>query len=303
LFLVWEEGKAIYIFYADVFLVQSCLMNAGILLVARELLGCSAKGGEHVGSRGAAHFSSKRNCGHFLGRLAAVSIAAGTLQLLTLCATGSYTAYLAVSLLLVIPGMVRGMFGRARLPVFLRRSLLCGLVAALLGGAVSAAENLFRLRQIPVWILILSVFMGKEGVRMFRNQMKKQQMLCTVVLSHRGKELGCTALWDTGNRLRETGTNRPVHIISREVYRGLRITAEDYAGLAGYCTLGEEDGILPLYEIDGLRVIPDKISQKPEQGKAAASEFTKAVVACAGERLLAQKPYQVILNVEGAGTQ
>jgi hypothetical protein len=75
------------------------------------------------------------------------------------------------------------------------------------------------------------------------------------------------------------------------VFRKLEISANDYVGLAGYCSLGKEEGILPLYEIDGISA----------DGNAAFERPGKAVVACAGARLLAQKTYQVILNVEGAG--
>jgi hypothetical protein len=288
-----RRESGIYIFYADVFLVQNCLMNAGILLVLREIAGVPVK------VRRKERFWG---FGRFAGRLAAVSITAGLLQLLVLCITGSYFLYLAVSFVIVIPQMVYAVLGRTRIPVFIKRVLLGYLVAVLLGGFVGALENLCHLQQIPVWISMLSIFALKEGVLMLRNQRKKQEALCTVILRHRGQEMRCTALWDTGNRLKESGTNRPVHIISRAVYRGLSITAEDYAGLTGYCTLGEEDGILPLYEIDALLILQS--GQKTEQVKrqGATLKNTKAVVACAGEHLLAQKPYQVILNVEGAGT-
>jgi hypothetical protein len=276
-------------------------MNAGILLVLREISGSPVKVRRKEWFWG---------FGRFAGRLAAVSIFAGLLQLLVLCITGSYFMYLAVSFVIVIPQMVYAVLGRTRMPVFIKRVLLGYLVAVLLGGFVGALENLCHLQQIPVWISVLSVFVVKEGVLMLRNQLKKQEALCTVILRHRGREMRCTALWDTGNRLRESGTNRPVHIISREVYKELSITAEDYVGLAGYCTLGKEEGILPLYEIDALLIlqsgqnIDSSQSVKLEQVKwqGATVKNTKAVVACAGEHLLAQKPYQVILNVEGAGT-
>jgi prepilin signal peptidase PulO-like enzyme (type II secretory pathway) len=254
-------------------------------------------------------------------RTAVVSTVTGIMQLLVLYVSGNYRIYLLMSFFIAIPEMVFAVFGRERIPVLIRRVLLGYLVAVLLGGFVGAVENLFHVQQIPVWLLILSVLAVKEGIFMFRRQMKKQESLCTVMFRHRGREICCTALWDTGNRLTEAGTNRPVHIICSQVYKGLGITAEDFVGLAGYCTLGKEDGVLPLYEIDGLTVVPDSIIKRLNLNEAEMGgsgllerlqacgqmegvpelEFTKAVVACAGERLLAQKPYQVILNVEGAG--
>jgi hypothetical protein len=190
--------------------------------------------------------------------------------------------------------MVLAVFGREPVPVFLRRLAVSYVVAAVLGGSVGALENLLHWNQIPLWLLLVGVLAGKEGVRLLAAQQKKQEQLCAVVLRHRGLRLDCTALWDTGNCLREPERNRPVHIISKEVFRRLQITAGDYVGLAGYASLGRTDGLLPLYEIDALYV-----ADADRAGEAPGT--TKAVVACAGEHLLAQKTYQVILNVEGAG--
>jgi hypothetical protein len=282
-------GEEIYIFYADVFLLQNCFMNAGIMQVLGAVMNCT---GGTLGPGGL-----KR-----MMRTAVVSTVTGIMQLLVLLLSGNYRLYLLASFFVAIPAMVFGVFGRERIPVFFRRVLLGYLVAVLLGGFVEAVDHFFHLEQIPVWVMLCSVFAVKEGIFMFRRQMKKQESLCTVMLRHRGKAICCKALRDTGNRLTEAGTNRPVHIICSKVYRGLGITAEDFVGLAGYCTLGKEDGVLPLYEVDELTVVPDSIIKQLNLKEAEPElKFTKAVVACAGERLLAQKPYQVILNVEGAG--
>jgi hypothetical protein len=226
-----------------------------------------------------------------IGLLSAASAGAGVFQLLILYLTGSYPAYLFVSFLVLIPGMVLVLAGREPVPVFCRRLIVCYLVAVVLGGVVGAAENLLHLSQIPVWILLLSLFAAKEGLGVWKAQTKRQEQFCTVTLQHKGRRVSATALWDTGNCLRDHKGERPVHIISAEVFRKLEISANDYIGLAGYCSLGNEEGILPLYEIDGISV----------DGNAAFEQQEKAVVACAGGRLLAQKTYQVILNVEGAG--
>jgi hypothetical protein len=265
----------IYVFYADVFLLQSCLMNLGILLVSGALMPVRRL------------LSGK----HRIGLLSAASVGAGVFQLLILYLTGSYPAYLFVSFLVLIPGMVYVLAGREPVPVFCRRLIVSYLVAVVLGGVVGAAENLLHLNQIPVWILLLSLFAAKKGLCVWKTQTKRQEQLCTVTLRHKGKCVQTTALWDTGNCLREPEGERPVHIISAEMFRKLEISANDYVGLAGYCSLGNEEGILPLYEIDGISA----------DANAAFEQPAKAVVACAGGQLLAQKTYQVILNVEGAG--
>jgi hypothetical protein len=223
--------------------------------------------------------------------LSVASACAGVFQLLILYLTGSYPAYLFVSFLVLIPGMVFVLTGREPVPVFCRRLIVCYLVAVVLGGVVGAAENLLHLSQIPLWILLLSLFAAKEGLCVWKAQTKRQEQLCTVTLRHKGKCVKTTALWDTGNCLREPEGERPVHIISAELFRKLEISANDFIGLAGYCSLGKEEGILPLYEIDGIFADGNEVPEQP----------AKAVVARAGGQLLAQKTYQVILNVEGAG--
>jgi stage II sporulation protein GA (sporulation sigma-E factor processing peptidase) len=264
----------IYVFYADVFWVQNCLMNAGILLMQSEIMPV-----RKTRSRSA------------FARILAASGIGGILQLLFLCVVKRYAGYLAVSMLLVIPGMTVGVFGAEPVPVFIRRILLGYVTAGLLGGCAAAMENLFRFGSSQVWVLFASLFAGRKSLGLLRRQMKKQEQLCEVLLRHRGHEVCCTALLDTGNQLSDPITRRPVHVISPEIFRKLELSAEDYVGLAGYCSLGEEAGILPLYEVDALFI--------KEGAQAQMSCMEKSVVACTGTDILAQKPYQVILNVEG----
>lgn len=248
-------------------------MNACILLITREVAAAGAK----------------RNAKMSMLILFGTSLGAGLLQLGILLWKG-YPAYLVVSFLVIIPAMVLLFLGKTALPVYFRRLIWSYLIAMGLGGCVSAAENIFRFSQIPIWIAILCVFLVREGIRFGKREFKKQEQLCKVILQHRGKTVECMALWDTGNQLRVAEDGRAVHIIDAELFRELHITANDFVGVAGYCTLGNDDGILPLYEIDGIYM---------EDNIGALSRGTKAVVACAGSRLLRQKPYQVILNVEG----
>lgn len=222
-------------------------------------------------------------------RLAATSFAAGILQLGILLGTESYAIYFGVSLLVIIPGMLAVMFGKSNPCAWLRRLILGYVIALGLGGTVTAVQNLFHISQIPVWIGILCAFALRRGVLFAKQAMQKREQLCAVVLEHNGQRIECTALWDTGNHLHTAIGNRPVHIVDAKLFKELRISARDFAGIASYCSLGNSDGILPLYEIDALYTLE-------KHGKA---QDTKAVVACAGRQLLENKPYQVILNVEG----
>lgn len=268
-----KGDKVIYVFYVDVFLIQSCLMNACILWMVKELTMAT---GSVMRWRPAV-------------RLIATSLVAGVLQLGILLLTKSYVIYFGVSFLVIIPGMLVGTFGRSIPHDWCRRLILGYVVALGLGGTVTAVQNLFRIPQIPVWIGILCALALRRAVLFAKREMQKREQLCVVVLEHNGQRIECTALWDTGNHLHTAIGNRPVHIVDAKLFKELKISARDFAGIESYCSLGNSDGILPLYEIDALYTLEKHCDVKN----------TKAVVACAGKQLLEHKPYQVILNVEG----
>ena len=268
-----KGDKVIYVFYVDVFLIQSCLMNACILWMVKELTMAT---GSVMRWRPAV-------------RLIATSLVAGVLQLGILLLTQSYVIYFGVSFLVIIPGMLVGTFGRSIPHDWCRRLILGYVVALGLGGTVTAVQNLFRIPQIPVWIGILCALALRRAVLFAKREMQKREQLCVVVLEHNGQRIECTALWDTGNHLHTAIGNRPVHIVDAKLFKELKISARDFAGIESYCSLGNSDGILPLYEIDALYTLEKHCDVKN----------TKAVVACAGKQLLEHKPYQVILNVEG----
>lgn len=268
-----KGDKAIYVFYVDVFLIQSCLMNVCILWMVKELTMAT---GSVVRWRQAA-------------RLLATSLIAGILQLGILLLTQSYAMYFGASFLVIIPGMIVGAFGRSTPRDWCRRLILGYVVALGLGGTVTAVQNLFHIPQIPVWIGILCALALRRAVLFAKRELQKREQLCVVVLEHNGQRIECTALWDTGNHLHTAEGNRPVHIVDAKLFKELKVSARDFAGIASYCSLGNSDGILPLYEIDALYTLE----------KHRDAKKTKAVVACAGKQLLEHKPYQVILNVEG----
>lgn len=268
-----KGDKVIYVFYVDVFLIQSCLMNACILWMVKELTMAT---GSVMRWRQAV-------------RLIATSLVAGVLQLGILLLTQSYVIYFGVSFLVIIPGMLVGAFGRSIPRDWCRRLILGYVVALGLGGSVTAVQNLFRIPQIPVWIGILCALALRRAILFARREMQKREQLCAVVLEHNGQRIECTALWDTGNHLHTAIGNRPVHIVDAKLFKELKVSARDFAGIASYCSLGNSDGILSLYEIDALYTLEKHCDVKN----------TKAVVACAGKQLLEHKPYQVILNVEG----
>lgn len=268
-----KGDKVIYVFYVDVFLIQSCLMNACILWMVRELTMAT---GSVMRWRPAV-------------RLITTSLIAGVLQLGILLLTQSYAVYFGTSFLVIIPGMLAGALGRSTLRDWCHRLLFGYVVALGLGGTVTAVQNLFHIPQIPVWIGVLCALSLRSSLLSAKRQLQKREQLCEVVLEHNNQRIECVALWDTGNHLQTAAGNRPVHIVDAKLFKELKVSARDFAGIASYCSLGNSNGILLLYEIDALYILE----------KSCDVKNTKAVVACAGSQLLEHKPYQVILNVEG----
>lgn len=217
-------------------------------------------------------------------------VLASGIQLAILLLTKNYDVYLFGSLLFAIPLMVWSLEGKTSMRPYCKSVFWSFLIAIVLGGCVTAVENLFRFRQIPIWIAILCVIFAKKGICVIRQQWKRQKRLETVILVHKDKRASCLALWDTGNQLKTDEDGRPIHIISMEIFHKLEITANDFVGVIGYCALGNTGGILPLYEIDNLYM---------ETSRQKEMQNTKVVVACATSQLLSKRTYQVILNVEG----
>lgn len=275
----WEVVD-IYAFYVDIFWLNNTLMNGAILLIVREILRENLSSG--IGSKKA------RACfqGAKLWRLAVAAGLGGVMEVLLLLFAGSYVTYLALSHLLVIPFMVFAAFGKSAWGKFLKRTLFCYGIAVGLGGFLSALENTFGWRQIPVLGGVVAVFLTLNGCRFFRASLRKQRYLYGVELENRGNTVRCKGLWDSGNQLREPYGSRPVHILSDGVAEGLQLEESDRLGFIPYAALGKNDGVLPIYRLEKLRIL---------RGEPPLC-FRDAVVAKAQPGLLEKGDFQVILH-------
>ena len=136
-----------------------------------------------------------------------------------------------------------------------------------------------------------------------RTREQKEQFLYPVTVVFHGRQQQFTALWDTGNQLRQPLTGRPVHIIELEAVQPL-LTEEErrelillldlkvsenpsvFFSFVPYQSIGKKHGILPVLKLDAIRVEKDNETVDTPEVLAAVS---KDAVSRTGE-------YQMILH-------
>lgn len=270
----------IYAFYADVFWMNNTLMNGAILLIVRML----QAGHLHRGRQG----KWMEAYGAKLWRIAVSASCGGLLEVLLLLFVRSYVGYLALSHLFVIPLMVLIAFGRSTPGKFLRRIFLCYGAAVGLGGILTALENTFGIGQIPVLGGIVAAILTLSGCRFFYAFLSRQKNLYGLELKNKGAVVQCRGLWDSGNQLREPYGNRPVHILSEAVAGQLLLNETESLGLIPFSALGKSDGVLPIYQLEELRILKER----------EPICLADAVVAKAQPGLLEKGDFQVILHAD-----
>ena len=191
-------------------------------------------------------------------------------------------AYIAgmISMLLIAFGTTQML---QRIPVFLGNS-------ALLGGILLAFP--FRKDAIVIagmtWMAVLYIkrFLGK----LFYVQHIKQH-LCEVLLEFEGIEKEAVGLWDTGNRLKDPYSKKPVIVVAEQLLgeyldAAKKIAPQHYV-LIPYTSVGGT-GML-----EGVRLTKTVV-------RTTEQEFlhTDVIAACGRKDLFFQKPYQIILHTE-----
>ncbi|MCD8122732.1 MAG: sigma-E processing peptidase SpoIIGA [Clostridiales bacterium] len=189
---------------------------------------------------------------------------------LILVAGGRFPVWLEWAITCPVVGslMILSSFGRRRFNDFVRCVLILWLVGAVLGGFCGVTMRwLCRSRLLSVgriwrqWTLVQAgctgialYFLGSAMLRSFRSVIAAREAICLVRLHEKGNTREVTALWDTGNRLREPYGGQPVHVITASGLGGLceRVSAMIYIP---YCSVGKEQGILPAIRIEQMDVI------------------------------------------------
>lgn len=163
------------------------------------------------------------------------------------------------------------------------------IVSLLFGGTVEAVITMLPLGASAG--IIAAYMMIQAGLTQITRCRRKAEEEMEVQLLQGGVELTVRALVDTGNRLREPVTGRPVSILDAAVAKKLLGSGwEKEKGflLIPYHSIGKEHGWMKGVTIDRMKLIT----------AGGYLEVTRPILAISDGRISAGDVYQVILNVE-----
>ena len=260
-----------YELYMDVFFLENFMMDYLILFTAGKILHCTATQWRIF--LGAA-FGSLLTC---LGIL---------LPEKNICyAVFKWTwLYIGAGAGMVLIGLkikkVRG---------FLKAMAVLGISGILFGGAMGLMKPYFR-RSLSLFLVlsVCSYQLVRGGLALLDYLRYIREYRCEATLYRNETVYKVNALIDTGNRLREPVTGKPIHIVSKD-FAG-KCWGKQPPGKIRYVpftSVGQKDGLLPVIELDRMYI----------QGKKAFW-VENPLVGISQEKLSEHGDYEIILNSE-----
>lgn len=182
--------------------------------------------------------------------------------------------------------MTRLAFGWKDKRFFLENWFFIYLGILFLGGIMEWEASLgiparyFWIKAIAAAVLLTGVtiyFMQKKGFmeRIFR-----------VDVVHHGKRWELNGYWDSGNLLQDPYNGKPVNILQANLAEQIFSEKSDYMRLIPYCSLGNANGLLSVYNAEKMYIYKGN----------ERLEIESAVIGVAGKGLLEGKEYDVILQ-------
>lgn len=274
-------GEAVYYeFYPDLYFIENLLMNDMILRAAGQMINRKVP--------------VKRNAA------AAAAGALGSCAVMLLPVR--YNPFLAC-LCSFLNGCVISVYAFSGKSKTQRIQIIrtFWMAALFLGGIW---QCLIRITGIGFFVWILPGYGIFTGVwHLIRNRDRKDRFLYDVFLVRRGREVRVRGLLDSGNQLVQPGSGRPVQIIERKAVEPL-LDEQELAELEGmlhmraegngtgvftyipYRSIGREHGIMPVLELDSLRI---------KHGESAWN--TGKILAAVSENAVSSRgEYQMILH-------
>lgn len=256
--------RRIFLFYADVFVLQNLCMD-------------------YIALTGVNYFLKRRQR---LRRLLMISIFAslGSLFLhIYIINIGIRTIILHFFLNTVMTGLAFGWNGKRE---FLENWFFIYLTILFLGGIMEWETGL----GIPAaffWIkAAIGALLLTLATRVFMQKKEVLDQIFQVEVIHHGKTWKLKGYWDSGNLLVDPYIGKPVNILKGGLAEQIFSEKEDYMRLIPYCSLGNENGLLSVYNAERMYIF---------QGKKRL-EVAPAVFGIAGAGLLEGKEYDVILQ-------
>ena len=129
---------------------------------------------------------------------------------------------------------------------------------------------------------------------LIKEERQEKENLRLVICEVNGKILRCTGLWDTGNRLFEPLSKKPVLVLEKsELEKSYIYIRKEQYRIVPYHSIGTKHGILEAFVADRVVVVP------MEDGDGSSGiEREKVVIGIYEGKLCQSEKYQMILHPE-----
>lgn len=221
-----------YELYIDVFFLINFMMDFFILTIAKTILKCPA------------------TCG-------SICLGAVTGSLLT-CVAAVLPVSVDCTKLIIFHGLISVLMTKIGLRIrfhkgFLKAYIVVYSSAFLMGGVFSYLKQYMREGSIFCVFALVSYVLA-QGIWSFVVYIKRMEKIyCDVLLINGQRHWKVKAIIDTGNRLMDNATGRPVSLISRETAKMLwEESPEEGFRYIPYCTFEGKKGVLPLLTLEKM---------------------------------------------------
>ena len=269
-----------YEFYLDIYFLENLVINDTVLRMIAML--------------------EKKNCPRIRRFLTA---AGGSLALCLGMMLGMYRVRVltAIVCMAVETLMTTAAFSWSGWKTFMYRAVIFRLLSLLAEGSWQILRDYFRM-PFPYSMaagLLLPFFILQK----IQKTNQKEQFYYPVTIKLHGKKKRITALWDSGNQLKQPVTGQPVHIIDADVLQTLLTEKEaeelqrfldleivpcpsGMFSFIPYQSIGKKHGVLPVLKLDAIQVEKEKETVDTQEVLTAVSRYA---VSNTGE-------YQMILH-------
>ena len=255
-----------YEFYLDIYFLENLVINDTVLRMIAIL--------------------EKKNCPRIRRFLTA---AGGSLALCLGMMLGMYRVRVltAIVCMAVETLMTTAAFSWSGWKTFMYRAVIFRLLSLLAEGSWQILRDYFHM-PFP-YSMAAGILLPFLVLLKVRTREQKEQFLYPVTVVFRGRQKQLTALWDSGNQLRQPLTGRPVHIIEleavqplleeeerRELMLLLELKASECPSgifsFVPYQSIGKKHGILPVLKLDEIRVEKENETVDTPEVLAAVSK-------------------------------
>lgn len=221
-----------YELYMDVFFLVNFMMDVCVLIVSKNILKCPATYGSIC-----------------LGALTGAGMTCVMVLLPVPYRVVKFAIYHGLISILMTKTGLRVRWGRS----FLKAYIVVYVSAFLIGGIFFSLKQYMREMSMFFVFAIISSFIAHSAWKFILYIGRCRSESCMVLLCQNGNQLIVKAILDTGNRLRDMDTGKPVSIISKEVAKKLwqDVPVENLRYIP-YHTIGKKEGVLPMLILDRM---------------------------------------------------